>query len=51
MKKLKGAEADLDAAAYAHYPTLSETDIKTLVVNDKWLAAATQSCWRFDTRV
>jgi type I restriction enzyme M protein len=38
-KKLKEAEAALDAKAYAHYPKLSEDDIKTLVVDDKWLAA------------
>ena len=38
-KKLKDAEADLDAKAYAHYPKLTEAEIKTLVVDDKWLAA------------
>ena len=38
-KKLKDAEADLDAKAYAKYPTLTEAEIKTLVVDDKWLAA------------
>jgi type I restriction enzyme M protein len=38
-KKLKDAEADLDAKARAHYPTLTEAEIKTLVVEDKWLAA------------
>jgi len=37
-KKLKDAEADLDAKAYAHYPKLTEAEIKTLAVNDKWLA-------------
>ncbi len=37
-KKLKDAEADLDAKAYAHYPKLTEAEIKTLVVDDKWLA-------------
>jgi type I restriction enzyme M protein len=36
---LKGAEAELDAKAYAKYPTLTETEIQTLVVDDKWLAA------------
>ena len=29
----------LDAAAYAKYPKLTEAEIKTLVVDDKWLAA------------
>jgi type I restriction enzyme M protein len=38
-KKIKDTEADLDAKAYAHYPKLTETEIKTLVVDDKWLAA------------
>ncbi len=36
---LKDAEADLDAKAYAHYPKLTEAEVKTLVVEDKWLAA------------
>jgi type I restriction enzyme M protein len=38
-KQLRDAEADLDAKAYAKYPTLTEAEIKTLVVDDKWLAA------------
>ena len=38
-KQLKEAEADLDAKAYAKYPKLTEAEIKTLVVDDKWLAA------------
>jgi len=38
-KRLKDAEADLDAKAYAHYPKLTEAEIKTLAVDDKWLAA------------
>jgi type I restriction enzyme M protein len=38
-KKLKDAEADLDAKARARYPTLTEAEIKTLVVEDKWLSA------------
>ena len=37
-KSIKEAEADLDAKAYAHYPTLSESEVKELVVDDKWLA-------------
>lgn len=36
---LKDAEAALDAKAYAQYPKLTEAEIKTLVVDDKWLAA------------
>jgi type I restriction enzyme M protein len=38
-KQLKEAEATLDAAAYAKYPKLSEAEIKTLAVDDKWLGA------------
>jgi len=37
-KALRDAEAELDALAYAHYPKLNEADIKTLLVDDKWLA-------------
>ena len=37
--RLKEAEAALDAQAYATYPKLTETEIKMLVVYDKWLAA------------
>ena len=37
-KELKDAEADLDAKAYKKYPTLAEPEIKTLVVDDKWIA-------------
>jgi len=37
-RRIKMAEAELDAACYAKYPKLSEEDIKTLVVDDKWLA-------------
>jgi type I restriction enzyme M protein len=36
-KKLKEAEAELDAKCYAKYPTLSEAEIQTLVIDDKWL--------------
>ena len=38
-RQLAEAEDALDAAAYAKYPTLSEDAVKTLVVEDKWLAA------------
>jgi len=38
-KHLKEAEASLDAKAYAKYPTLTEPEIKQLVVDDKWLTA------------
>ncbi len=35
---LKDAEASLDALAYAKYPSLTEEEVKILVVDDKWLA-------------
>jgi len=38
-RSFKDAEAALDAKAYAKYPTLTEAEIQTLVVDDKWLAA------------
>ncbi|MXO65299.1 type I restriction-modification system subunit M [Altericroceibacterium endophyticum] len=37
-RAIKTAEAELDAAAYAKYPELTEAEIKTLVVDDKWMA-------------
>ena len=37
-KRLKDVEAALDSQACAQYPKLTETEIKTLVVDDKWLA-------------
>ena len=37
-KAFKDAEAELDALAYAKYAKLTEADIKTLVVDDKWLS-------------
>jgi type I restriction enzyme M protein len=36
-KKIREAEKDLDAKLYAKYPTLDEDEIKTLVVDDKWM--------------
>lgn len=38
-KAIKEAEVDLDAKAYDQYPKLTEADIKTLAVDDKWLAS------------
>ncbi len=38
-RALKEAETALDAAAYAKYPSLSVDEIKSLVVDDKWLAS------------
>ena len=38
-KRLKEAAAALDSQAYALYPELTESEIKVLVVDDKWLAA------------
>jgi len=36
--RLKNAEAALDAKTFAHYQKLTDDDVKTLVVEDKWLA-------------
>ena len=37
-KKIKEANAALDKKLYAKYPTLTEDEIKTLVVDEKWMA-------------
>jgi type I restriction enzyme M protein len=37
-RRLKDAEAGLDARAYARYRKLTEAEVKALVVDDKWLA-------------
>ena len=37
-KRLKDAESAVDAAALAKYAKLTESEIKSLVVDDKWLA-------------
>ncbi len=37
-KALKAAQEALDRAVFKHYPPLDEAAIKTLVVQDKWLA-------------
>lgn len=36
-RQIKEVEADLDKKLYAQYPTLTEKQIKQLVVNDKWM--------------
>ena len=37
-KKVKEKQSELDLAVFKQYPQLGETDIKTLIVEDKWLA-------------
>ncbi|NTW84472.1 MAG: type I restriction endonuclease subunit M, partial [Chlorobiaceae bacterium] len=37
-KQLKEAEAALDRLAYGQYTKMTEREVKTLVVEDKWLA-------------
>ena len=37
-KQIKKADADLDTLVHDHYPSLSEDEIKALVIDDKWLA-------------
>lgn len=36
-KQIKEVETDLDKKLYAKYPTLTEEQVKQLVVNDKWM--------------
>jgi type I restriction enzyme M protein len=43
-KKVRESEAALDRLAYEKYPTLSEAEIKTLVVDDKWMARLSAAC-------
>jgi type I restriction enzyme M protein len=38
-KELKDAESALDAKALAKYPTLTQAEVKTLVVEDKWMGS------------
>jgi type I restriction enzyme M protein len=38
-RAIRDAEAALDQLAYDKYPTLTEADVQTLVVDDKWLTA------------
>jgi type I restriction enzyme M protein len=40
-KAIKAAEVALDQLAYEKYPQLSQDEIKTLVVDDKWLTTLT----------
>ena len=42
-KAIREAEAALDQLAYHKYPQLSEAEIQTLVVDDKWLTALSQA--------
>jgi len=37
-KTIKVLDAELDRKAYEHYATLGESEVKTLVIEDKWLA-------------
>ena len=42
-KQLKEVEAALDAKALAQYDKLSESDVKSLLVEDKWMASLSRS--------
>jgi type I restriction enzyme M protein len=42
-KKIKEAIADLDIKVIERYKTLTETEIKQLVVDDKWMASIERS--------
>ncbi len=40
LKKFaKNAEASLDSLAYARYPSLTENEVRALVIDDKWMPA------------
>lgn len=45
-KKIKETEKDLDDKLYAKFPTLSEDEIKALVVDDKWMASVQNALQR-----
>ena len=59
-RQIKETDAVLDAKAYAQYPKLTEAEIQTLVIDDKWVAggptrAAGRRCregaaWRIGMR-
>lgn len=38
-RRVRDIDAALDALAYKTYPTLGESDVRVLVVEDKWMAA------------
>ena len=42
-KTLKAAEADLDDQAYGRYDSLTEAEVRELVVNGKWLSSLEQA--------
>jgi type I restriction enzyme M protein len=42
-KQLKDGEAELDALAYARYPQLTPDEIRSLVIDDKWMATLSAS--------
>lgn len=41
--QIRDAEAALDILAYEKYPKLTEAEVKTLVVDDKWMPALTNA--------
>lgn len=43
--RIKALDDELDYKAYTKYPELSEVEIKSLVVDDKWLAALTTAVY------
>jgi type I restriction enzyme M protein len=42
-KNIKIAIQTLDDLAYAKYPTLTDTDVKTLVIHDKWMTRISEA--------
>jgi type I restriction enzyme M protein len=47
-KAVKDAQDALDLAVFKHYPSLSEADIKALIVDDKWLVTL---CERIEAEI
>lgn len=43
--RIRGLEDELDYKAYTKYPELTEDEIRSLVVDDKWLAALTTTVY------
>jgi type I restriction enzyme M protein len=44
-KEIKDVELELDILAYNKYPKLSVKEIKTLVINNKWMRSIDESLY------
>jgi type I restriction enzyme M protein len=50
-KSIKEKSDELDALAYSKYPTLTEEEVKVLVIEDKWFATLEKTIRRETVRV